>query len=86
MVGLKILKDTFRPEMARIKREIAALRSLTVHVGIMGDAGGDLLMIAGVHEYGATIHAKNVKHLAIPLTAEAKDGQRKPDATERRAA
>lgn len=30
-------------------------------------------MIAGVHEYGATIHAKNVKHLAIPLTAEAKD-------------
>lgn len=73
MVGLKILKDTFRPEMARIKREIAALRGLTVHVGIMGDAGGDLLMIAGVHEYGATIHAKNVKHLAIPLTAEAKD-------------
>ena len=70
---MKILKDTFRPEMARIKREIAALRSLTVHVGIMGDAGGDLLMIAGVHEYGATIHAKNVKHLAIPLTAEAKD-------------
>lgn len=59
--------------MARIKREIAALRGLTVHVGIMGDAGGDLLMIAGVHEYGATIHAKNVKHLAIPLTAEAKD-------------
>jgi hypothetical protein len=73
VVGLKILKDTFRPEMARIKREIAALRGLTVHVGIMGDAGGDLLMIAGVHEYGATIHAKNVKHLAIPLTAEAKD-------------
>lgn len=73
MVGLKILKDTFRPEMARIKREIAALRGLTVHVGIMGDAGGDLLMIAGVHEYGATIHAKNVRHLAIPLTAEAKD-------------
>lgn len=73
MVGLKILKDTFRPEMARIKREIAALRGLTVHVGIMGDAGADLLMIAGVHEYGATIHAKNVKHLAIPLTAEAKD-------------
>ena len=70
---MKILKDTFRPEMARIKREIAALRGLTVHVGIMGDAGGDLLMIAGVHEYGATIHAKNVKHLAIPLTAEAKD-------------
>lgn len=70
---MKILKDTFRPEMARIKRELEALRGLTVHIGIMGDAGSDLLMIAGVHEYGATIHAKNVKHLSIPLTKEAKD-------------
>lgn len=69
---MKILKDTFRPEMARIKRELEALRSLKVHVGIMGDAGSDLLTIAGVHEYGATIHAKNVKHLSIPLTDEAK--------------
>jgi len=62
----------FRAEMARIKRELAALRKLSVHVGIMGDADSDILMIAGVHEYGATIHAKNVKHLAIPLTKEAK--------------
>lgn len=68
----KILKDTFRPEMARIKRELETLRSLSVHVGIMGDAGSDLLIIAGVHEYGATIRAKNVKHLSIPLTDEAK--------------
>lgn len=30
-------------------------------------------MIAGVHEYGATISAKNVKHLAIPLNMEAKN-------------
>ena len=73
MVTVKVLKDTFRPEMERIKRELAALQKLTVHVGIMGDAGSDLLMIAGVHEYGATIHAKNVKHLAIPLTKEARD-------------
>lgn len=70
---MKIFKDTFRPEMARIKRELEALRKMTVHVGIMGDAGSDLLMIAGVHEYGATIRAKNVKHLSIPLTKEAKD-------------
>ena len=30
-------------------------------------------VIAGVHEYGATISAKNVKHLAIPLNMEAKN-------------
>ncbi len=70
---MKVLKDTFRPEMERIKRELAALQKLTVHVGIMGDAGSDLLMIAGVHEYGATIYPKNVKNLSIPLTKEAKE-------------
>ena len=32
-----------------------------------GTAGSDILTIAGVHEYGATIRAKNVKNLAIPL-------------------
>lgn len=70
---MKILKDTLRPELARIKRELAALKGLSVHIGIMGDADSDLLMIARVHEYGATISAKTVKNLAIPLTKEAKD-------------
>lgn len=46
---------------------------MSIHVGILGDAGSDILMIAGVHEYGATISAKNVKHLAIPLNMEAKN-------------
>lgn len=69
---VKILKDTFRPEIAHIKRELEVLRSLSVHVGIMGDTGSDLLIIAGVHEYGATIRAKNVKNLSIPLDDEAK--------------
>ncbi len=69
---MKILKDTFRPDMERIKRELTALGSLTVRVGIVGQADSDLLMIAHVHEYGATITAKNVKNLAIPLTPEAK--------------
>lgn len=45
----------------------------STHTGILGDAGSDILMIAGVHEYGATISAKNVKHLAIPLNMEAKN-------------
>ena len=66
------LRDTVRPELDRIKRELAALRSMQIHVGIMGDAESDLLMIAHVHEYGATITAKNVRNLTIPLTNEAK--------------
>ena len=68
-----ILKDGFRADMERIKRELTALQGVSIHVGILGDAGSDILMIAGVHEYGATISAKNVKHLAIPLNMEAKN-------------
>lgn len=69
---MRVLRDTVRPELDRIKRELAALRSLQIHVGIMGDSKSDLLMIAHVHEYGATITAKNVRNLTIPLTDEAK--------------
>ena len=72
---MRILKDTVRPELARIKRELEALKGMSVHIGIMGDSENDLLMIARVHEYGATINAKNVKHLAIPLTDEAKGAE-----------
>lgn len=70
---MKILKDGFRADMERIKRELTVLQGVSIHVGILGDAGSDILMIAGVHEYGATISAKNVKHLAIPLNMEAKN-------------
>lgn len=72
---MRILRDTVRPELARIKRELEALRSMTIHVGIMGDSNSDLLMIARVHEYGADISAKKVKNLAIPLTNEAKNAK-----------
>lgn len=69
---MKILRDTVRPDLARIKRELAALRSMQIHVGVLGNADSDILMIAHVHEYGATITAKNVRNLTIPLTDEAK--------------
>lgn len=48
---MKILKDGFRADMERIKRELTTLRGVSIHVGILGDAGSDILMIAGVHEY-----------------------------------
>lgn len=67
-----LIQNGFHADMERIRRELEKLQSLKIHVGIMGDAGSDILMIAGVHEYGATIHARKAKHLSIPLTDEAK--------------
>ena len=68
---MKKLIDPFREDMARIKRELEKLHGCKIHVGIMGDAGSDILTIAGVHEYGATIRAHD-KKLTIPLDREAK--------------
>ena len=62
---MAIIRDTLRPELERIKTELKALQALKIHVGIQGDADSYLLMIAGVHEYGATIRAKNVKNLSL---------------------
>lgn len=69
---MKRISNPFHEDMIRIQKELKKLQSCTVHVGIMGDEGSDLLIIAGVHEYGATIHPKKAKNLAVPLTDEAK--------------
>lgn len=42
-------------DLARIRREVQILAQMKIHVGIQGNAGSDLLMIANVHEFGATI-------------------------------
>lgn len=64
---MAIIRDTLRPELQRTKTELTALQKLKIHIGVQGKADSALLTIAGVHEYGATIRAKNVKNLAIPL-------------------
>lgn len=61
------LNDQVLPELRRIRAELAKLRACTIHVGIQGDADSEILTIARVHEYGATIHAKNAKNLCIPI-------------------
>lgn len=61
------LNDQVLPELLRIRGELEKLRACTIHVGIQGDADSDILMIAHVHEYGATIKAKNAKNLCIPI-------------------
>ena len=69
-------------EIERIRKELARLKGITIRVGIQNgggkDAGGknqdtpaDILTIAGVHEFGATITAKKVSNLAIPIHKDA---------------
>lgn len=78
-----IIKDDISPELERIQEELKQLGGMKIHVGIQGasgyDASGqgksgaaaDILTIANVHEFGATIKAKNVKNLAIPIAKKA---------------
>lgn len=66
-----IIKDTLRPHLEKIRSELTALAKMRIRVGVQGDEDSDILVIAGVHEYGATITAKNAKNLAIPLKKEA---------------
>ncbi|MGL5435880.1 MAG: hypothetical protein ACRDBO_10850 [Lachnospiraceae bacterium] len=77
------IQDNVTPELARIVGELQKLQGISIHVGIQGAAGygvsqegkagapADLLTIANVHEFGATISAKTVKNLAIPLVKKA---------------
>ena len=61
------LNDQVLPELKRIREELAKLRACTIHVGIQGDADSEILTIARVHEFGATITPKNAKNLCIPI-------------------
>ncbi|WP_313152072.1 hypothetical protein [Lacrimispora sp.] len=78
------IDDGITPELERIKRELATLTGMKIHIGIQGASGygvsgegrkgtpADIITIANVNEFGATIKAKNVKNLAIPITKKAK--------------
>ena len=55
MRGAQPRKDTVRPHMDRVRRELEAFGRMTIRIGVQGDEDGDILMIAGVHEYGCTI-------------------------------
>ena len=67
------LNDQVLPELKRIRAELAKLRACTIHVGIQGDADSEILTIARVHEFGATITPKNAKNLCIPIHKESYD-------------
>lgn len=80
---MEIIADEITPELERISSELKKLAGMSIHIGIQGasgyDASGagkagapaDILTIANVNEFGATIKAKNVKNLAIPIAKKA---------------
>lgn len=71
--------DNITPFLSHAIKELQTLSKMKIHVGVQGSPGknesgggvpaasSDLLTIANVHEYGATITAKNAKNLAIPI-------------------
>ena len=72
MSGIKAIRDDWTPWYQRTKEELAKLAQAEIHVGILSSADGELLKIARVHEFGATIRPKNAKNLAIPLRPDMK--------------
>ncbi len=65
--------DTLTPWLESLKAELEKLARAEIRVGILSQAGGEMLMIANVHEFGCTIKPKTAKNLAIPLKPECKD-------------
>lgn len=61
------IKDDVIPFLKRVRDEMELLGRLKIKVGIQGDADSEILTIARVHEYGATITAKTAKNLCIPI-------------------
>lgn len=72
MKRVTVERDDWTPWYERTKAELAKLAGAEIHVGVLGSADGELLKIAAVHEFGATIHPKNAKNLAVPLSPKAK--------------
>lgn len=77
-----IIEDNLTRGFDRIERELERLGKMKITIGIQGVAGknkkgetvkaeADIMTIAGVHEFGATIKAKNVRNLAIPISKKA---------------
>ena len=67
------VNDEIVPYLRKVKAEMEALNKLRIKVGIQGDADSELLMISNVHEYGATITAKNARNLCIPIHKDSYD-------------
>lgn len=62
-----IVQDGISDWRKRVRAELDKLARMEIRAGILGSADGELLRIAYVQEFGATITPKTARNLAIPL-------------------
>ena len=67
------VRDNILPHLRRVKAELEKLNGTRIKIGIQGNADSELLMIARVHEYGATITPKATRNLCIPIHKDSYD-------------
>lgn len=68
-VKWKTVKNEF-PKMEQSIKSLSGKKvNVGVGVGVLG--GGEHVWLAGIHEYGCTIHAKRGQYLTVPLIPEA---------------
>ena len=67
------ITDTISPYLDKMRAEMRKLNGCEIKIGILSEVGGEMLMIAKVHEFGATIRPRNAKNLAIPLRPDMRD-------------
>ena len=67
------VRDNVLPHLRRVKAELEKLNHTRIKIGIQGNADSELLMIARVHEYGATITPKATRNLCIPIHKDSYD-------------
>lgn len=67
------VRDNVLPHLRRVKAELEKLNGTRIKIGIQGNADSELLMIARVHEYGATITPKATRNLCIPIHKDSYD-------------
>ena len=62
-----VIQDNVSDWRRQVRAELDCLARMEIRAGILGNAGGELLRIAYVQEFGATITPKTARNLAIPL-------------------
>ena len=67
-----IVQDDISEWRKRVRAELNRLAQMQIRVGVLGSEEGELLRIAYVHEFGATISPRNARNLAIPLSPAAR--------------
>ena len=67
-----VVKTVRVDNVQKLQDIILQLKMRSVKIGIFGEAGSHILMIATVNEFGCDIYPKNAKWLTIPVSKQSK--------------